>query len=116
VVADVSFAPLRTLLVVLSAFLREGGTLIALIKPQFELAGAEVGRGGVISDPAAHVRAIELATEAAAPGGLAPQALCFSPLKGPKGNIEFFLLAQQGGIPATIDISGVVSRAHACLD
>jgi 23S rRNA (cytidine1920-2'-O)/16S rRNA (cytidine1409-2'-O)-methyltransferase len=48
--------------------------------------------------------------------GLTPQGLTFSAIKGPKGNIEFFLWAQGGGIPATIDVETVVRRAHEALD
>ncbi|MDR3036961.1 MAG: TlyA family RNA methyltransferase [Coriobacteriales bacterium] len=136
VVVDVSFTPLHTLFAHLVRFLDTGtggatdrgdtgtggdstgtgGTLIALVKPQFELAASQVGTGGVVTDPSAHVRALTLAIEAARDVGLAPLAVSFSPLKGPKGNIEFFLLARRGAIPATIDVCAVVQRAHERLD
>jgi 23S rRNA (cytidine1920-2'-O)/16S rRNA (cytidine1409-2'-O)-methyltransferase len=120
VVVDVSFTPLHTLLTHLVRFLdtgtSTGGTLIALVKPQFELAASQVGTGGVVTDPGAHARALTLAIEAARDVGLAPLAASFSPLKGPKGNIEFFLLARRGAIPATIDVCAVVQRAHERLD
>jgi 23S rRNA (cytidine1920-2'-O)/16S rRNA (cytidine1409-2'-O)-methyltransferase len=116
VVADVSFTPLRMLLALLSSLLREGGTLIPLVKPQFELAAAEVGKGGIVTDPAAHARALTLVLDAAAEAGLAPKAATFSPLKGPKGNIEFFMLAQRADVPAVVDIPALVARAHARLD
>jgi 23S rRNA (cytidine1920-2'-O)/16S rRNA (cytidine1409-2'-O)-methyltransferase len=120
VVADVSFTPLRTLLALLSSLLSEGGALISLVKPQFELAAAEVGKGGIVTDPAAHARALTLVIEAAAKAGLAPRAATFSPLKGSKGNIEFFVLARRVGVPAPIDapidIPAIVARAHTGLD
>jgi 23S rRNA (cytidine1920-2'-O)/16S rRNA (cytidine1409-2'-O)-methyltransferase len=115
VVADVSFTPLRTLLALFSSLLSEGAALITLVKPQFELAREAVGAGGVVTDSLAHVQALELVIEAALCNDLAPQAVSFSPIKGPKGNIEFFLWARRAGIPATIDITDVVERAHALL-
>ncbi|MDR0350355.1 MAG: TlyA family RNA methyltransferase [Coriobacteriales bacterium] len=116
VVADVSFTPVRSLLPLFASFMHEGASLITLIKPQFELASAEVGAGGVVFAAASHARALKLVVEAACASDLAPQMATSSPLKGPKGNIEFFLLAQRAGIPVTIDIQNVAERAHARLD
>jgi 23S rRNA (cytidine1920-2'-O)/16S rRNA (cytidine1409-2'-O)-methyltransferase len=116
VVADVSFTPARTLFSLFALLLRKGGVLISLIKPQFELVASEVGAGGVVVEAASHARALELAVEGARVANLAPRQATFSPLKGPKGNIEFFLLAHRAGIPVTIDIQGVIERAHARLD
>jgi 23S rRNA (cytidine1920-2'-O)/16S rRNA (cytidine1409-2'-O)-methyltransferase len=115
VVADVSFTPIRSLFSLFASLLSEDATLITLVKPQFELAREVLGAGGVITEPAAHIQALELVLEAAADNDLAPQALSFSPIKGPKGNIEFFLWARRAGIPATIDTADVVERAHALL-
>ncbi|MCL1846610.1 MAG: TlyA family RNA methyltransferase [Coriobacteriia bacterium] len=111
VVCDLSFTSLRSALPVLLPFLGEAGVLIALVKPQFELAPELVGRG-VVTAPAAHQQALEQVLEAALTVGLAPQALTFSPLAGQKGNIEFFLLAHHSGIPVTIDVPTVVHQAH----
>jgi 23S rRNA (cytidine1920-2'-O)/16S rRNA (cytidine1409-2'-O)-methyltransferase len=116
IVADVSFTPVRTLFELLSTLLEDGAPLIALVKPQFELEASEVTDGGIVRNPEAHARALVSAVEAARKAGLEPQALAPSPIKGQKGNIEFFLLAQRAGIPATIDIRTVVERAHARLD
>jgi 23S rRNA (cytidine1920-2'-O)/16S rRNA (cytidine1409-2'-O)-methyltransferase len=116
VVADVSFTSVRSLLDLFASLLCDGGALICLVKPQFELAAAEVGSGGVVVKAASHVRALELVVEKAQMSDLAPQAATFSPIKGPKGNIEFFLLAQRAGIPVTIDILNIIGRAHARLD
>jgi 23S rRNA (cytidine1920-2'-O)/16S rRNA (cytidine1409-2'-O)-methyltransferase len=116
VVADVSFTSVRSLLELFASLLCDSGVLICLVKPQFELAAAEVGLGGVVVEADSHVRALELVVEKAQVSGLAPRAATFSPLKGPRGNIEFFLLAQRAGIPVTIDTRGIVGRAHARLD
>lgn len=116
IVVDVSFSPLSGLLPLLAELLDVGGMLIALVKPQFELPASYVNERGIVRDRAAHVQALEQAIEAATGSGLAVCGASFSPLKGPKGNIEFFLAAQRGGIPATIDVDGLVFRAHARLD
>jgi 23S rRNA (cytidine1920-2'-O)/16S rRNA (cytidine1409-2'-O)-methyltransferase len=116
VVADVSFTSIRTLLSLFASLLVDRGTLVSLVKPQFELASAEVGKGGVVVSLDAHIRVLERVVDAAIASDLAPQGLSFSTLKGPRGNIEFILLAQQGGIPVTIDIPDIVACAHARLD
>jgi 23S rRNA (cytidine1920-2'-O)/16S rRNA (cytidine1409-2'-O)-methyltransferase len=116
IVVDVSFTSLSSLLPMLVRLLAKGGTLIALVKPQFELPALYVGEKGVITDQAAHAKALEQVIEAATGSGLAVQGASFSPITGAKGNIEFLLAAQQGGIPATIDVDDVITRAHARLD
>jgi 23S rRNA (cytidine1920-2'-O)/16S rRNA (cytidine1409-2'-O)-methyltransferase len=116
VVADVSFTPLRSLLALLFSLLDDRGTLIALIKPQFELPAAQVGTGGIVTDPASHVQALELVVSAvSAAGGVTRDLACSTP-RGARGNREFFLLAQRTGIPVTIDIHDMVARAHAQMD
>lgn len=88
---DASFISLDKLLPVIKNWYGEGkGELVALIKPQFEAGKKEVNRGeGVISDPVIHLRVVtELLTEAQKIGFEA-KGLTTSPLKGPKGNIEF---------------------------
>jgi len=89
VTMDVSFISLRKLLPVIAGWLKPGGDVIALIKPQFEAGPARVGRGGVVRDPAVHrdvtLRVLDFAVEQS----LGPQGLIRSPLRGPKGNVEF---------------------------
>ncbi|HBT95846.1 MAG TPA: TlyA family rRNA (cytidine-2'-O)-methyltransferase [Coriobacteriia bacterium] len=115
VVADVSFSPLRSLFPVLAGFVEAGGFLITLIKPQFELPAGAVGKNGVVSDSELHEKAIIQVLEAATANDLAPIALTYSGLKGPKGNREFFLMAQRSGIPANITVEQVVRDAHRAL-
>jgi 23S rRNA (cytidine1920-2'-O)/16S rRNA (cytidine1409-2'-O)-methyltransferase len=115
IVVDLSFISLRALLARLAFLLASGGTLIALIKPQFELAREAVEKGGVVTDAKAHDEALVLVIEAAQAAGLAPLAAACSHLKGPKGNIEFFLRAQKDGVPVTIDTAKLVQKAHASL-
>jgi 23S rRNA (cytidine1920-2'-O)/16S rRNA (cytidine1409-2'-O)-methyltransferase len=86
---DVSFISLRKLLPVIVGWLEPGGDVIALIKPQFEAGPDRVGRGGVVRDPAVHREVTQQVLDFAIKHSLAPQGLICSPLRGPKGNIEF---------------------------
>jgi len=91
VTIDCSFISLRKIIPAAVALLRGGGTLIALIKPQFEAAKIEVDKGaGVIKDPAIHARVVnELRAFVEEHGGLVWRGDVESPLTGPKGNKEF---------------------------
>ena len=88
---DASFISLDKLLPVIRKWFGEnGGELVALIKPQFEAGRHEVNRGeGVISDPEVHLRVVVELLNTAQTLGFEVVGLTTSPLKGPKGNIEF---------------------------
>ena len=89
VTMDVSFISLRKLLPVVVGWLEPEGDVIALIKPQFEAGPDRVGKGGVVRDPAVHRDVTQRVLDFAIKLSLAPQGLICSPLRGPKGNIEF---------------------------
>jgi len=91
-VIDVSFISLSLVLLPTAACLEPGGRVVALVKPQFE-AGRGRAPGGVVRDPAVHREVLGAALDHARAAGLAPQGLSASPLLGPAGNREFFLLA-----------------------
>jgi 23S rRNA (cytidine1920-2'-O)/16S rRNA (cytidine1409-2'-O)-methyltransferase len=91
VVIDVAFISLRHILPALPAFLDPGADVVALVKPQFEAGRGEVGKHGIVSDPAVHDAVIARVTEAAAACGLARIAMVPSPITGATGNQEFFL-------------------------
>jgi 23S rRNA (cytidine1920-2'-O)/16S rRNA (cytidine1409-2'-O)-methyltransferase len=96
VVVDASFISVTKLLAAIEAILRPGGRLLALIKPQFEAGRSEVARGrGVIRDPEVRRRAISDAEAAIVAQGLQIRAGADSQLAGPKGNVEYFVLAQK---------------------
>lgn len=99
VTVDASFISLRILLPVLvNWFGPEGGEVVALIKPQFEAGRQEAAHGeGVIQDPQVHRHVLEEILGFAAGMGLTLRGLICSPLKGPKGNIEFLGYWQLGG-------------------
>jgi 23S rRNA (cytidine1920-2'-O)/16S rRNA (cytidine1409-2'-O)-methyltransferase len=88
---DVSFISLRLVLApVASCLAVDGGSIVALVKPQFE-AGRERVRDGVVRDPAVHRETATTVAAHAARLGLAPMGFVASPLLGPAGNREFFL-------------------------
>lgn len=92
---DVSFISLRKILPSLGALLKEGGSILALIKPQFEAGRELVGKKGVIKDQAVHGQVIQEIITFSQNLGLTVRGLTYSPIKGPQGNIEFLLWLQK---------------------
>lgn len=92
VTIDVSFISLALILPVAAKMLRSDGRILALVKPQFEVGKGLVGKGGVVRDPALHRDAIMKAAQSGLDAALYPVSVVPSPLRGPKGNIEFFIL------------------------
>jgi 23S rRNA (cytidine1920-2'-O)/16S rRNA (cytidine1409-2'-O)-methyltransferase len=88
-VADVSFISLALILPAAFALLAEAADMIVLIKPQFELSPAKVGRGGVVRDPALRMEAVEKIRRFVAEQGRGWLGVIESPLPGREGNIEF---------------------------
>lgn len=91
-VADVSFISLTLILPPVTAILTDPWMIVALIKPQFELTRAEVGRGGVVRDDAARTRAVDKIREFAAGRGWTWGGAIESPITGADGNREFLCL------------------------
>jgi 23S rRNA (cytidine1920-2'-O)/16S rRNA (cytidine1409-2'-O)-methyltransferase len=95
VVVDASFIGLEKLLPAIRGLLLPGARLLALIKPQFEVGREEARRArGVIRDPEVRAAAIERAVKGISAFGFAVQAGADSRLPGPKGNVEYFVLAR----------------------
>lgn len=117
---DVSFISLRLILPPLYDCLLEGGKVVALIKPQFEAGKAEVKKGsGVILSEQIHERVCTEIMEFASGLNFTVEGLAFSPITGPKGNIEFLILLQKGGCENVTDpgdfrmiSQNVVKNAH----
>ena len=107
IVVDVSFISLRLVLPALLPLGRPGANLVTLVKPQFEVGRAHIGKGGIVRDEAARARS--LAEIEAAAGGLGYQVLgrTTSPITGGKGNVEFLLHLQA---PASDSQVPAVSR------
>ena len=111
VTIDVSFIGLRLVLPVARALLKDGGRILALVKPQFEAGRAEVGRGGVVRDPLAHRKVLENLFATAQELGLGITGLTASPLRGPAGNVEFLAALSAAG--ASIPMGDAIDRALA---
>jgi len=96
VVCDASFIGLATVLPAALDLAAPGATLVALIKPQFEVGKGRVGKGGVVRDPALHreVCASVVAWFGARPGWIV-LGVTESPIRGPEGNIEFLIAARR---------------------
>lgn len=94
-VADVSFISLTLVLPGLLPRLGPGGRVLCLVKPQFEAGRQHVGSGGVVRDPAARQEAVDKVAACLEGLELAVLGQCASPILGPAGNVEFFLLAQK---------------------
>ncbi len=90
-VADLSFISLELILPVCARIIPPAGWMVALVKPQFELSRKDVAGSGVVTDPEKMAAAVEKIKKAATGSGFQVQAQTESPLKGPKGNREFFL-------------------------
>lgn len=92
VTVDASFISLKILLPVIRGWFEKSGTVIALIKPQFEAGRQEAARGeGVIRDPLVHQKVLQDVLGAAVIDGYSVRGLIRSPLLGPKGNTEFLV-------------------------
>ena len=95
VVVDVSFISLTLVLPPAVGHLRDGGHVLALVKPQFEAPRGQVGRGGIVKDPKVHAAALGRLVIWAAEHQLQIRGMCSSSILGDKGNREFFLLLQK---------------------
>jgi 23S rRNA (cytidine1920-2'-O)/16S rRNA (cytidine1409-2'-O)-methyltransferase len=92
---DTSFISLTKVIPRGVEFIREGGRLLALIKPQFEVGRGLVGKGGVVRDPELHQQVVARLECFCRDQGLAVEGVTESSLLGPKGNREFFLSAMK---------------------
>jgi 23S rRNA (cytidine1920-2'-O)/16S rRNA (cytidine1409-2'-O)-methyltransferase len=96
VVCDASFISLAKVLERPLELAAPDCQLVALIKPQFEVGREEVGKGGVVRDPALHARVCDEVRGWLEGAGWHVQGIATSPITGPQGNIEFLIAAQRG--------------------
>ncbi len=92
-VMDVSFISATLLFAPVLRWLRAGGRLVVLVKPQFEAGRKEVGKGGIVRDPRVHEDAIEKIRRSLLDLGCTIEGVCPSPISGADGNLEFLLTA-----------------------
>jgi len=91
ILIDTSFISIEKFLPHLLGFLKKGGAILGLLKPQFEVGRGEVGKGGVVRDKALHEKVIDRISQFSRGLGLKILGVAESPLLGPKGNKEFFI-------------------------
>ncbi|HUD91548.1 TlyA family RNA methyltransferase [Sphingobium sp.] len=97
IVCDASFISLVKVLEKPITFAKPGAHLVALIKPQFEARREEVGKNGVVRDPAIHERVCAEVQDWVREAGWTVTGLTQSPITGPQGNVEFLICARAGG-------------------
>jgi 23S rRNA (cytidine1920-2'-O)/16S rRNA (cytidine1409-2'-O)-methyltransferase len=96
---DVSFISVRKILAPLAAVLADGADAVVLVKPQFEVGRRQVGRGGLVTDPALHLQSLADAAADAQAVGYGVAGAGPSPITGTEGNREFFLHLVRRGLP-----------------
>jgi len=101
VVCDASFIGLETVLPAALALLKIGGSVVALIKPQFEVGPARVGKGGVVRDAALHDEVCARIAAWLPTLGFDVLGIEPSPILGPEGNREFLVAARKTAQPRT---------------
>jgi 23S rRNA (cytidine1920-2'-O)/16S rRNA (cytidine1409-2'-O)-methyltransferase len=109
---DVAFISLELILPPLVNILSNSGKIVALIKPQFEAGREHIGKHGVVRDPQIHKNVINKVIDFTRKIDLSPISLTFSPIKGPKGNIEYLLLIDKSKVNNDINTEEIVNNAH----
>lgn len=109
---DVSFISLHLVFPVAAALLDAEGSLVCLVKPQFEAGREQVGKKGIVRDPAIHQQVIEKVIGYAEKNGLYPHGLTFSPMTGAKGNIEYLLYLSKKTAEIDLQVEKIVEESH----
>lgn len=113
---DVSFISVKLILPGIYKSLRKGAQAVILVKPQFEAGRGQVGKNGVVRDKDTHRQVVEATARFALDTGFSIRQIDYSPITGPKGNIEFLLLLEKsgtaGGTEVLADIPHIVDMAH----
>ena len=113
---DVSFISLSKVLPAVRPIMKDEGEGVCLIKPQFEAGREEVGKKGVVRDPAVHEEVVRGILDFAPGIGFTVMGLDYSPIKGPEGNIEYICWLKNGAYPAAqLDPAAVVKASHEAL-
>jgi 23S rRNA (cytidine1920-2'-O)/16S rRNA (cytidine1409-2'-O)-methyltransferase len=94
-VMDVSFISATKVLPAVAPLLKDGGRVVVLVKPQFEVGKGEVGKGGIVTDPRQHARVVEEVNAAARALGFRVRGVTESPVTGADGNREFLALYEK---------------------
>ena len=116
---DVSFISLCLVLPVARKFLRDGGEMVCLIKPQFEAGKGKVGKKGVVRDPTVHEEVVEKICAFVLENGFSILGLTYSPVKGPEGNIEYLIHIRKDDAPTQtveMDVPALIAESHTALN
>lgn len=114
-VIDVSFIGLAKVLAHVASVLHPAAEIVALVKPQFEAGKGRVGKRGVVRDAAVHEDVLRAVSREAEDLGWAVRDMTWSPIKGPQGNIEFWVRLAREAPSACPDAADVVRAAHETL-
>ena len=109
---DVSFISLGLILPAASRLTSDKASGVCLIKPQFEAGRSEVGKNGVVKSREVHIGVIEKVIGYSKREGFSPVGLTYSPIQGPKGNIEYLIYVAKGRKEAELFPETVVDQAH----
>ena len=109
---DVSFISVKLIIPALIPLLSDSAEAVILIKPQFEAGRGKVGKNGVVRDAGVHKEVLENVTGFLEENGFGIIGLTYSPIKGPKGNIEFLAYVRAGTKSGEYDIEELVKEAH----
>lgn len=116
---DVSFISLSLILPVMRNLLKDGGTSVCLIKPQFEAGKENVGKKGVVREKSVHIMVIEKIINLIKENNFSLLGLDFSPIKGPEGNIEYLCYikkTEKSEILTTVYASEIVEESYKSLN
>jgi 23S rRNA (cytidine1920-2'-O)/16S rRNA (cytidine1409-2'-O)-methyltransferase len=114
IVVDASFISLLTIAARAGACVRPGGSIVALVKPQFEAGRERLGGGGVVRDPDVHRAILREVRDGLTALGLRAVDATLSPLRGHAGNVEFFYRIESSGEPVDdARLDALVVQAHA---
>jgi len=116
-VIDLSFISLALVLPVVNILMTESGEAVCLIKPQFEAGKGKVGKKGVVRDPEIHKEVLDAFIQNSENAGFMVRGITYSPVKGPKGNIEYLGWIsksdnQSAQESSEMDTARIVSESH----
>lgn len=113
---DVSFISLIQVLPAAKAFLKAGGEIAALIKPQFEAGKKALNKKGVVKDKKVHLEVVKTILSFAESVGLYAKGLTYSPVRGPEGNIEYLaIFSENAQDKNSINAEAIVNESHSVL-
>jgi 23S rRNA (cytidine1920-2'-O)/16S rRNA (cytidine1409-2'-O)-methyltransferase len=112
IVADLSFVSLTAVIPAFRRVAAPAADLLVLVKPQFEAPRRDVERGGVVRDPEVWRAAVARVAAACSREGFGTLGVAVSPIRGPAGNVEFFLHARGGAPVHPLDLDAAVAEAR----